>query len=100
MDEEARQHRHSVPTQLPAQSAGILHVQDLPGNQEYDPEGKVPEEEEGQKGRRLMSRWMRGVGGRVRSWGRRFRKEGEVHAVSGANHTAALMIFITHSLMH
>lgn len=53
MDKEPRKNRDTVPTQLPAQGAGILHVQDFPCNQEDDPERKVP-----RKGRK-------GVGGGV-----------------------------------
>lgn len=50
MDEEAGQYSHSVPTQLPAQCAGILHVQNLPGNKEDDPKGEVPKEEKDVEG--------------------------------------------------
>jgi len=42
VDEEAGQHGDGVPAQLPAQCAGVLHVQDLPGDKEDDPEGEVP----------------------------------------------------------
>lgn len=43
MDEEAGQDGDAIPAQLLSQGARVLHVQDLPSDQEDDSKRKVPE---------------------------------------------------------
>ena len=42
MDEKPGQDRQRVHPKLLPNAGGVLHVQDLPGHQENDSEGKVP----------------------------------------------------------
>ena len=42
MDKKSSKDGDSIPAQLPSQGARVLHVQDLPSHQEYDPKRKVP----------------------------------------------------------
>lgn len=44
MDEEASEDGDAIPAQFLPQCARVLHVQDLPCDQEDDPEREVPEE--------------------------------------------------------